>query len=480
MKSLDTDICIVGSGIAGAIVARECLDAGLNVVMVEAGRRANGRALGLRFLEKFFRDYRFPRMRLWHREHLYATSDNLASNYLVRGRALIVRGGTTLGWTGDAYRMLPEDFELRSRTGFGMDWPIAYEDLEGHYCAVEKAMRIAGDGSDPGHPPRSCEFPVKPDSYHDRDAAFIREFERHDIGAMHHNFAQAKDGSVFVADELIDELEKHPGFRLLTSTVAERIECAGAGIARALSCVNRSTGDEIIIDAQAIAVCAGGIESPNLLLRSRNEWWPEGLGNHSGHLGCHLTTHGGVAIGGRPRGFRYFNGPIPATAATRGYDTPEEQERGKFLLIWRPAPTGYLFLNAIFEHFGDAANTVRPASALTKFGTPRAEINFDAGRQFVERQQAIAGQMGEMAGRLGLEISVRRDYMLAHHMCTTRMSLDPAEGVVDADLKVHSMSNLYVCGGGNFPSVGSANPTVTVAALAHRLGQRMGSGVVGR
>ncbi|NIO40443.1 MAG: hypothetical protein GTO41_09770, partial [Burkholderiales bacterium] len=119
---------------AGAIVARECLDAGMHVVMVEAGRRSNGRAFGLRVLETLLRDYRIPRMRLWHRDAQYARTDNLAANYAVRGRALVVRGGTTLGWTGDAYRMMPEDFECGSRTDIGMDWPVSYNELEPYFC----------------------------------------------------------------------------------------------------------------------------------------------------------------------------------------------------------------------------------------------------------------------------------------------------------------------------------------------------------
>lgn len=137
-KQIETDVCIVGSGVAGAIVARQCVDAGMRVVMIEAGRRANGRALGLRALERVLRDYRMARMGLWHRGAMYAKSDVLAPNYGLRGRALIVRGGTTLGWTGDAYRMLPEDFELRSRTGHGLDWPVNYDELWSRTTAPRK------------------------------------------------------------------------------------------------------------------------------------------------------------------------------------------------------------------------------------------------------------------------------------------------------------------------------------------------------
>ena len=54
-------------------------------------------------------------------------------------------------------------------------------------------------------------------------------------------------------------------------------------------------------------------------------------------------------------------------------------------------------------------------------------------------------------------------------MGTTRMSADPAQGVVDADCRVHGMANLYVAGSSVFPTCGSANPTLTIVALALRL-----------
>jgi choline dehydrogenase-like flavoprotein len=56
-----------------------------------------------------------------------------------------------------------------------------------------------------------------------------------------------------------------------------------------------------------------------------------------------------------------------------------------------------------------------------------------------------------------------------HHAGTTRMGLSPATSVVDADLRVHGVKNLYVCGASVFPSSGCANPTLTAMALAVRL-----------
>jgi choline dehydrogenase-like flavoprotein len=64
---------------------------------------------------------------------------------------------------------------------------------------------------------------------------------------------------------------------------------------------------------------------------------------------------------------------------------------------------------------------------------------------------------------------------LSNHVSgTCRMSGSPESGVVDADLKVHGAQNLHVCSSAVFPSIGAVNPTVTIVALAHRLGRHLG------
>jgi choline dehydrogenase-like flavoprotein len=61
-----------------------------------------------------------------------------------------------------------------------------------------------------------------------------------------------------------------------------------------------------------------------------------------------------------------------------------------------------------------------------------------------------------------------------HHIGTTRMSDDPTQGVVDANLKVHSLDNLYVAGSSVFPNAGISNPTFTIITLSIRLAEHLG------
>jgi choline dehydrogenase-like flavoprotein len=57
----------------------------------------------------------------------------------------------------------------------------------------------------------------------------------------------------------------------------------------------------------------------------------------------------------------------------------------------------------------------------------------------------------------------------AHHLGTARMAVDPRDGVVDTDLKIHGIDNVWICDGSVFPTGGNANPSLTICALAHRL-----------
>ena len=60
-----------------------------------------------------------------------------------------------------------------------------------------------------------------------------------------------------------------------------------------------------------------------------------------------------------------------------------------------------------------------------------------------------------------------------HHCGTTRMSSDPKTGVIDANCRVFGIDNLYIAGSSVFPTIGYANPTLTIVALALRLSDHL-------
>jgi choline dehydrogenase-like flavoprotein len=123
-------------------------------------------------------------------------------------------------------------------------------------------------------------------------------------------------------------------------------------------------------------------------------------------------------------------------------------------------------------------NRVTLSSDTDRLGVPRVTLHWrwrdedEANRVRILRAVALEF---ERAG-LGKVRQVARgpvDPNTHHHMGTTRMHDDPAQGVVDADLRVHGEENLYVVGSSVFPTAGCANPTLTALALAFRLGDRL-------
>lgn len=148
---------------------------------------------------------------------------------------------------------------------------------------------------------------------------------------------------------------------------------------------------------------------------------------------------------------------------------------------------GDMFLGIQSECEPNPESRVRLSSSLDPLGSPRAELDWrltDLDRRtLIVFAETVAAEFR----RLGLgEIDLasmnlpenpreldRAVYDAGHHMGTTRMHDDPRRGVVDADCKVHGVSNLYIAGSSVFPTGGAANPTFTIIALCMKLADRI-------
>ncbi len=161
------DVVIVGSGIAGAVLAKTLTQAGKTVLMLEAGLEA-GMALDpelayqnyQRYLQTFYskankatngpypdiKDAQSPDVLEIQAKTPYDTG------YLVQmgplpfaSDCLRAAGGTTLHWLGNVPRMLPNDFRMKTLYGQGVDWPLSYDDLMPYYAMAENEIGVSGD-----------------------------------------------------------------------------------------------------------------------------------------------------------------------------------------------------------------------------------------------------------------------------------------------------------------------------------------------
>jgi choline dehydrogenase-like flavoprotein len=154
------DVVIVGAGISGSIVAHQAAEAGLDVLVLEAGTDLAGTFTGYQSQLQTFYDalYKTPEAPWAYNPNApepdipglptpgaqYFVERNLpyGSTY---ARAL---GGTTLHWMGTCLRMLPEDFEFHARFGLGLDWPLSYDDLAPDYELAEWEIGVSADVAD--------------------------------------------------------------------------------------------------------------------------------------------------------------------------------------------------------------------------------------------------------------------------------------------------------------------------------------------
>lgn len=148
-------------------------------------------------------------------------------------------------------------------------------------------------------------------------------------------------------------------------------------------------------------------------------------------------------------------------------------------------------LFAIAEQAPNRLSRITLGSEKDALGSPRARIDWRLSEQdrrtFAQMPELLAGEFGRLGiGRVHKAVWLddeapylyRGDFSRIlepgrHHSGTTRMAHDPARGVVDADCQVFGVSNLSVAGSSVFPTIGSANPTLTIVALALRLADHL-------
>ena len=174
---MDADVVIVGSGIAGALVAERLAKAGVQVTIIEAGPRVDRGTAVVQYYNALIKVPESPYPNTTYAPH--PRSENLDDYYVQTGpqkfSSTYLRqvGGTTWHWLGTCLRFVPDDFRLAARFGRGVDWPIGYDVLEPWYSDAENEIGVAGDSSDDLGSPRSRPYPmpVIPMSYLDQQVA---------------------------------------------------------------------------------------------------------------------------------------------------------------------------------------------------------------------------------------------------------------------------------------------------------------------
>jgi choline dehydrogenase-like flavoprotein len=257
--------------------------------------------------------------------------------------------------------------------------------------------------------------------------------------------------------------------------------------------------------ARIVFVCASTVATTQILLNSKSEYFPHGLGNRSDTLGRHLMdhvvgigatgTHPGFLdryyYGRRPTGFyvpRYINITENADVdfirgfGFQGYSGRSSWERGQndvgvgaeLKQRLRDPGRWEMSLIGFGEMLPRAENRVTlDEKRRDKWGIPLAHIDCQHGdneRRLAERANQDAVRMLIAAGfenvaPLG---GIKPPGSSVHEMGTARMGRDPATSVLNAHNQAHDISNLFVTDGSCMTSAGTVHPSLTYMALSAR------------
>lgn len=530
----EADVIVVGAGVAGALVADRLARAGLKVTILEAGDHVDRGKAVARFRSSWQQDLLAPFVTP---AHAPVPDGHTPDGYLdqlgpMRYTALYVRavGGTTWHWTGITPRFLPQDFEIRSRYGVGRDWPIGYRDIEPYYTQSEAELGVSGDSDDDHGSPRSGRYPMAALPMPYADQVCRRRLAPHGIAvkilpAARNSVAYAGRpaccgagncspicpiGASYSADVHIARAQK-AGAQLITNAVAHALDVRADGHIDAVRWQDPS-GQGHRIAGRFVVLACNGIETPRLMLMSRSERTPDGVGNGTGQVGRYLMDHPGLVIGYRmPEPIYRGRGPQIASviAAHRDGHFRTRRAAAKYDLVNVLNPTG-VSVNVIerdrdwtrieralrldsayggaivaeFEQLADQGNRVAlsqtrrdplglPVPAITYTLDQYLKEGFRASTAYLERVIALMGAQRLEAYDIGHQGS-------QHLMGTTIMGTDPRDSVVDADCRCHQHPNLLVAGSSVFASSGTANPTLTIAALSLRLADWLKNALAGR
>ena len=425
-------------------------------------------------------------------------------------------------YAGYAPRFHPSDFETRTRDGVGADWPIAYRELKPHYERVEAELPVAGQDWPWGDPHRypHAAHPVSGGADRARAGARAAGIEMR-VGpvaipngvfgnrphCIYRGFclqgckvnAKASPLITHLPDAIAHGVEVRADSHAVRVEIDETGRCTGVTYMR--------DGRERFQRAAAVAVAGYSIETPRLLLNSTSARWPHGLANAHDQVGRYIMVQGAPQVAGRfPDLLRQYKAPPPEISLRAVLrDRPGARVRARLLDPDRRAAADRLGrararrrplgpraarVHARLQPLVHARRAQRAAPAprqprharrrdrratacRSRAWTTRQSDNDRANIAYAKR---VLHDIWEAAGAQDT-LTIDR---YAHLVGGCRMGTSPENSVIDADHRAWGVPNLFIADGSVMPTQGSANPALTIMALASRLAERLDAKRVGR
>jgi choline dehydrogenase-like flavoprotein len=501
----EIDAVVVGCGAGGATMTQRLARAGWRVAGLDAGP----------FWDPdldWVSDEAGSHHLYWTEPRVICGNDPVPLGSNNSGRGV---GGSMVHFAGYVPRFHPSDFTTMSVDGVGADWPLGYADLRPYYEDIEGELPASGEDWPWGDPHR---YPHGPHPVSGNGEVFQRGAAAlgietrvgpvaitngrfgHRQHCIYRGFclqgckvnAKASPLITHVPDALAHGAEIRPDAMVTRIEVDQR-----TGRATGVHYVHH--GVERFQRAAHVIVAGYSIETPRLLLCSTSPRFPDGLCNDHDLVGRYLMVQGAPQTGGRfDEEIRMYKAPPPEVSSEAFYETdPTRPYRRGFSIqcvsplpitwsehfagqkIWgarlREQMRDYVHwacLGALCEFLALPDNRVTLDEQTDRNGMPVARFSYsqcDNDRALMDAATTVMEQILEAAG--ADEVTTFRRY--AHLVGGARMGADESTGVVDRDCRAFAVPNLLITDGSVLPTQGSANPALTIMAVAARAADRL-------
>ncbi|HXD79146.1 MAG TPA: GMC family oxidoreductase [Puia sp.] len=488
---IEGDICIVGTGPAGLSIAMEWEGTPYKVILLEGG--------GLEYDDQM--------------QDLYAGPETGQRYYPLRSTRLHYFGGTSNHWAGFCSTFDPIDFEKRDWVP-NSGWPITKTDLDPYYARAQDVLDLGPYRYDVDY--WQQQDPARRSLLPDNPMVWNKVWQFSPPTRMGKKYGEA--------------VKRSRNIHLYTYAHVTEIATGDNRQEVRYLKVKNFAGKTHTIKAKNYVLACNTVQNARLLLAACPQA-PHGLGNDNDLVGRHFMEHieiqsawlhlpnpdplklylfqGGTKMRcemavtpAMQRKYKLLNGtcsfypeelvgtmkPVIDMWSSEDPRVNEATVKAAWSSHETPiskAPNGFKVfqLKTRIEQAPNPDSRISLAAGRDQLGMPRAKLNWVLTPLEKHSIRMIYELIGRQAGQAAVGRIRLMDYLRDpnddswpnftgggwHHMGTTRMSDDPATGVVDANCKLHGVSNLYIAGGSCFVTAAAPNPTLTIVALSLRL-----------
>jgi choline dehydrogenase-like flavoprotein len=496
------DLLVVGAGAGGVTLAQRLARAGWRIVILEKGPFWDPD-------RDWVSDEKGSHVLYWTDKRIISGSDPIEMG---KNNSGVGVGGSMTHFAGYTPRFHPSDFEVRTRDGVAVDWPISYWDLKESFERVELELPVAGQDWPWGDP---HSYPHGPHPI--AGAASVAWQGALDCGIEMRVGPVSITNGVFghrphciyrgfclqgckvnaKASPLITHLPDaiEHGVEVRADSMAVRVEVEeSSGRCTGVTYVDQD-GIERFQPADAVAVCGYAIETPRLLLNSTSRRFPRGLANSNDIVGRYVMVQGATQVAARfPYELRMYKAPPPEVSSEQFYETDESRgfARGFSIQTVGPLPIDWAqhvqseghWGQALREYMRDynhwtllgvlcelmplAENRVTLASEKDQYGMPVANFSYSLCSNDKKNIAYATKVMEEIWEHAQAQDTLKID-RYAHLVGGCRMGFSAEDSVVDSSQRAWEVPNLFVADGSVFPTEGAANPALVIMALSDRL-----------